>query len=73
MTAKLTKPEIRTVASEAYAFGLDADLNSYDRGYASGVEDLALLLTTSDPAISERLVTILKAAQLSSAVPKLYR
>jgi hypothetical protein len=68
MPRKLTRPEIRTLASEAYAYGLDAGPDTYNRGYAAGVEDLALMLTTDDPAISERLITIVKAAGFRDAL-----
>lgn len=51
------------VAEEAYAYGVGTAWDSYDRGYAMGVEDLARYLSEADPAISDRLVTILRAAE----------
>lgn len=65
----LGKPELRNIASEAYAYGLNSGPNTYDRGYASGVEDLARLLSQRDPAISERLATILRGADMVYALP----
>jgi len=70
---RLRRPDIRRLTGVAYEWGAERDPDSYDRGYASGVEDLALLLTSADPAISERLVEILRAAGLQSAIPELYR
>lgn len=64
MPARPGKVALRKIADEAYAYGLDAGPNTYDRGYASGVEDMALLLSREDPAISERLIAIVKAAGL---------
>ena len=62
MPAKLGNPEIRTIASEAYAYALDAR-TEYDRGYGAGVEDPARLLSQHDPAISDRLTMILSGRE----------
>lgn len=59
---------IRKIANEAYAYGCQ-HYSEYDRGYASGVEDLARLLVEHDPAISDRLVAILRAAELDRVIP----
>lgn len=50
------------VAEEAYGYACAAP-DEYSRGYAAGVEDLARYLTESDPAISDRLVAILRSAE----------
>jgi hypothetical protein len=73
MSKSITTVQLRKLAGEAYAFGCAQGPNGYDRGYASGVEDLARLLSERDPAISERLVEILAASGLRDKLPALYR
>jgi hypothetical protein len=73
MGESITRAQLRKLAGEAYAFGCAQGPDGYDRGYASGVEDLARLLSDRDPAISERLVEIMRASGLRGKLPALYR
>jgi hypothetical protein len=73
MPATIRKTDLHALADEAYAYGCAAAPNSYHRGYAMAVEDLARLLCQRDPgSISEALVEIVKAAGIGDALPELY-
>lgn len=75
MPATIRKADLPAIADEAYAYGCATAPNSYQRGYAMGVEDLARLLCQRGPTgdIPEVLVRIVKGAGLGNTLPDLYR